>query len=200
MATNDLDQLRHARSAKIYPTLDLEDGEYVVLEIVRAKIVYILTWLVVILALIGLSSLLFFLSGDAMVGSMEILDFNAKTKYYFVMTFLVLYMSAIVLGLIASSVHRENRLYISNKRVIQNLRPNIFSNSTNIIDLRRIEDVSFRQNGLIQQLLGIGTIRMATVGDETTYTFRLTNSSREEMKTISHLIRKAKASDTKSDN
>ena len=113
------------------------------------------------------------------------------------MTFLILYVVLVLAGYIASAVHRANILFITNQRLIQQLRPTIFANSTNIIELRRIEDVSFRQNGLIEQLLGIGTIRLSTVGDETTYTFRFASSSNERINQISDLIHSVKADDSK---
>ena len=186
----DLDRLRHARSAKAHPNLKLEDDEYVILTVTRAKIVYIITWAVVILALFGLTFLLFFLSNNVVSGD-TFFNFNYQTRRYFVMIFLILYVVFVLAGLLASAIHRANVLYITNQRLIQQSRPTIFTNSTNIIELRRIEDVSFRQNGLIEQLLGVGTIRLSTVGDETTYTFRYVSSSSERMNQISELIHKA---------
>ena len=192
----DLDRLRHARSAKAYPSLKLEDNEYVLLTIVRSHVVYIITWMLVILALFGLTYLLFFLSSNVSSGD-SFLRFTHQTKHYFIMIFLILYFVLIFVGIIASAVHKANVLYITNHRLIQQSRPTIFTNSTNIIELRRIEDVSFRQNGLVEQILGIGTIRLATVGDETTYSFRYASSSNERINQISDIIHEVKADDSK---
>ena len=189
LMNEDLDQLRHARSAKAYPMLKLEDNEYVILTVTRAKIVYFITWIIVIIGLIGLTAMLFYFTG--------FLNFNKQSRYYLVMTFLILYVVLVLAGYIASAVHRANILFITNQRLIQQSRPTIFANSTNIIELRRVEDVSFRQNGLIEQLLGIGTIRLSTVGDETTYTFRFASSSNERINQISDLIHSVKADDSK---
>lgn len=192
----DLNRLRHARSAKAYPSLKLEDNEYVILTIMRAGIVYIITWTVVILGLFGLTFLLFYLSNNSISGD-TLLNFSPQARRYFVMMFLVLYFVLVLVGLIASAIHRANVLYITNQRLIQQARPTIFTNSTNIIELRRIEDVSFRQNGLVEQILGIGTIRLATVGDETTYSFRYASSSNERINQISDIIHTVKADDSK---
>lgn len=192
----DLDRLRHARSAKAYPSLKLEDNEYVILTIVRSSVVYVITWALVILGLLGLTFLLFYLSSSNIAGD-TLLNFSQPARQYFVMIFLILYFVLIFVGIIASAVHRSNILYITNQRLIQQSRPTIFTNSTNIIEPRRIEDVSFRQNGLIEQIIGIGTIRLATVGDETTYSFRYASSSNERINQISELIHKVKADDSK---
>jgi hypothetical protein len=81
-----------------------------------------------------------------------------------------------------------NHTYVTNRRVIQKSRSSIFANSTNIIELRRIEDVSFHQNSLIDHLCRFGTLRMSTVGDETTYTLKYVDTRHDEVKTISHLV------------
>ena len=196
LMNEDLDQLRHARSAKDYTMLKLEDNEYVILTVTRAKIVYFITWIIVIIGLIGLTAMLFYFTGNRF-SEATFLNFNKQSRYYLVMTFLILYVVLVLAGYIASAVHRANILFITNQRLIQQSRPTIFANSTNIIELRRVEDVSFRQNGLIEQLLGIGTIRLSTVGDETTYTFRFASSSNERINQISDLIHSVKADDSK---
>lgn len=192
----DLERLRHARSAKAYPSLKLEDNEYVILAIVRSGVVYLITWGIVILGLIGLTFLLFYLSSNS-VSADTLLNFTGPAKHYFVMMFLILYFIFILVGIVASAIHKANILYITNHRLIQQSRPTIFTNSTNIIELNRIEDVSFRQNGFIEQLMGIGTIRLSTVGDETTYTFRYVASSSERINQISDLIHKEQVDDNK---
>jgi hypothetical protein len=55
-----------------------------------------------------------------------------------------------------------------------------------------VEDASFSQSGLLQKMLHIGTFRLATVGDETTYTFKYSDISPTELKEVSKLISEAK--------
>ena len=80
-------------------------------------------------------------------------------------------------------------MYITNHRAIQNIRTSIFNTSTNVIELERIEDVSFHQKGFFGAIFNIGTLRMSTVGDETTYTFEMLDTPTDEVETISKLVR-----------
>jgi hypothetical protein len=91
-------------------------------------------------------------------------------------------------GFVAASIYKANQLYITIHRAIQKSRTSLFANSTNIIKLSRIEDVSFRQNSLFDHIFSIGTLRMSTVGDETTYTFNWLATPQDEVNTISHLV------------
>jgi len=100
--------------------------------------------------------------------------------------------SAVVIGLIALRIYNGNKLFVTNRRVFQLLTTSLVSSSTNVIDLPSIEDASFHQNGILQQLLHYGTLRLATVGDETTYTFKYSDIKPEQMEKISKLITEAK--------
>jgi hypothetical protein len=71
------------------------------------------------------------------------------------------------------------------------------ANSLNMIDLASIEDTSFSQNGIMQKIFGYGTFRLATVGEETTYTFKNSDITQEELRAVSKLVTLAKTSDDK---
>ena len=58
--------------------------------------------------------------------------------------------------------------------------------------IRELVDVSFRQDGIMQKLFHYGTLRLATVGDETTYTFKYSDISPDDLKAVSKLITDAK--------
>ena len=89
-------------------------------------------------------------------------------------------------------VYRGNRLYVTNKRVIQMVMKAPLATSLNMIDLPSIEDASFHQAGVMQKLFRYGTLRLSTVGDETTYTFTHSDITPEELKAVSKLITEAK--------
>jgi hypothetical protein len=84
-------------------------------------------------------------------------------------------------------------MIITNKHVIQMVMKSPVATSVNIIDLQSIEDASFHQSGLLQKLFRYGTLRLSTIGDETTYTFPYSDVSPSELKAISKLITEAKA-------
>ena len=85
-------------------------------------------------------------------------------------------------------VYSNNKLFVTNKRIIQRSQSTLFASSTNIIDLVSIEDVSFKQSGLLEHILKVGTLRMSTIGEETTYTFKYVDTPIDELETITHLV------------
>ena len=95
-------------------------------------------------------------------------------------------------GIVGQSIYDANQIYVTNRRLIQKSRNSLFANSTNIIELRRIEDVSFRQSSLVDQIFRLGMLRMSTVGEETTYSLKYVDTPRDEVKIISHLVYKCK--------
>ena len=49
----------------------------------------------------------------------------------------------------------------------------------------------------MQKIFGYGTFRLATVGEETTYTFKNSDITQEELRAVSKLVTLAKTSDDK---
>ena len=58
----------------------------------------------------------------------------------------------------------------------------------NVIDLVSVEDVSFKQSGLFEHLFEVGTLRMSTIGDETTYIFKYLDTPTDELEIITHYV------------
>ena len=185
---SDLAKIHHARSIQDFPDIDLEADEWVVLHVARAKIGLMLIWASEVLGLIVLTVALCLLtiSGDNALG------LNSASVGYLYLVIFALFGVLFISGIIGTTIYKSNHLYITNRRVVQKTRPSLFSNSTNIIDLKGIEDVSFRQSGILDYILKLGTIRMSTVGDETTYTFPFVENPKDEIKTITHLVHQAK--------
>ena len=170
----ELKQLKHARSAMSHPDIDLEPDEYVVLHIKRAHIGIVGIWATIGVLIFALCIVLFVI--------------NEESMGFLRLAVLAVFALIVFSGFVAASIYKANQLYITNHRAIQKSRTSLFANSTNIIKLSRIEDVSFRQNSLFDHLFSIGTLRMSTVGDETTYTFNWLATPQDEVNTISHLV------------
>lgn len=179
----DLVRLRHARSTKDFPGLKLEADEYVELSIKRSPVGLILIWTGEVIGAMALFVVMMALThGDFSLR----LNSTAKNFMYFI--FYVVMGVMLVAGLIGTYVYRGNSLYVTNHRVIQNSVMSLMAKSTNVIELSKIEDVSFKQSGLYEYIFRLGTIRMSTVGDETTYTFKLVDIPTDELEVISHLV------------
>lgn len=181
-----LEELRHARSKKDFPFLSLEDNEYVELVITRSKIslIFVLFFTIVSILLLTILAIITFKNtpNDFLLIS------SAFSGQVLTLLLFVLYAVILLIGVIGIKIHFGNKLFITNKRAIQVSVSGLFSKSTNVIELARIEDVSFKQSGFIQAFFRYGTIRMSTVGDETTYTFPFVDTPTDEIETISHLI------------
>ena len=181
----NLAKIRHERSKKDFPNLRLEEGEYVEFAFSRAKVV--LMMIIVGMSLGVIIVLLAFLI--ALLGQ-DMIDEMGKNFLFIIL--LALLVAFVVMGLVAMTTYRGNKLYVTNKRVIQNVMNSLVSSSFNAIDLESVEDVSFRQDGLVQRMFGFGTLRLATVGEETTYTFKFSDISPEDLDAVSKLVSDAK--------
>ena len=180
----ELAAVHHAMSQKDFPELKLGDGEYVEVVLKRTRIMPVLVW-AGICALVVMSILLFiWLENNDVI----IAGINELALSYLNLSVLVLGGMFIIIGAVYTYVYNHNILYVTNQRLIQQTRTALFASSTNVIDLKSIEDVSFKQSGILQYLFKFGTIRMATVGDETTYTFPYLDTPKDELDLITKLV------------
>lgn len=188
-----LTKIRHDRSKKDFPFLKLEDDEYVEFAFTRAK---------VCLALIfgGLAAGIIFilLAFLIVILNQQYVDEMGRNFMFVILTVLIL--MAIAISLVALMVYRGNRLFITNKHVIQMVMKSPVATSINMIDLQSIEDASFHQNGVLQKMFHYGTFRLSTVGDETTYTFDYSDINPAELKEVSKLITDAKKKSAQKQN
>ena len=181
----NLDNIRHLKSKKDFPYLSLEKGEYVELVITRSKYALLSIWFSAILVALLLTIVAIFLSKSQPNGTL-LPGFSAGPAIGIILPFV--YIFIFLIAIVATKVHNGNKLFITNKRAIQMLKTGLFDHSTNVVELSRIEDVSYKQSGLIESIFHYGTIRMSTVGDETTYTFPYVDTPTDELQTISHLV------------
>lgn len=182
---SDLVKLRHARSTKDFPGLTLEENEYVELAIRRSKVGLILIWTGQAIGFLVLVLVAILLMGTSETGIMAI---NREAKSFLYLIILVLFGVLIIAGLVGVRVYKGNELFVTNKRLIHRATTSLFASSTNVIDLVSIEDVSFKQAGVIEYIFKLGTLRMSTVGDETTYTFKWVDTPTDELEKITHLV------------
>lgn len=185
-----LTKIRHERSKKDFPFLNLEEDEYVEIAFKRARICLLL-----ILGGTGLATIIILLALLLVLLGQSILD-DMGRNFVFVILFSLL-AATFIIAIFASIIYRGNKLFITNRRAIQMVMDSPVSSSVNIIDLPSIEDASFHKKGLLQTMLNYGTFRLATVGDETTYTFKYSDASPEEIKIVTKLITSAKKSPKK---
>lgn len=185
-----LAKIRHERSKKDFPWLRLEDDEYVEFAFRRAKVCL---WL--IFGGVGLGLVVILLAFLLVLMGQSMIDEMGK-NFLFIILFALL-AAGLLIGAVALRIYRGNWLFITNMRAIQMSRTSLVSNSVNMIDLTSVEDASFRQDGLLQKIFKFGTLRLATVGEETTYTFPYSDINPGDLEAISKLISEMKESKSK---
>lgn len=184
----DLEKLRHARSAKDFPNIKLNDDEHVELSMRRSMLGIIAIWLISAILIVAITTILIIVFSDQNVKDMmNKLQDNARNCLYIIIA--ILYILALFIPFVLHMIYKSNTMLITNQRAIQVVRTSLFNTSTNIIELQKIEDVSFHKNGLLDTLFNIGTLRMSTVGDETTYTFTMLDTPHDEVERISELVK-----------
>jgi hypothetical protein len=187
----ELSQIKHARSAKEFRNIDLAEDEYVVLHIQRSKLGIMIIWFVAAFLAIVLTAAVILLTNTAAIEN-SYFTINSSSKGYLVLGVIALYFLLFFCAWAGQSIYKSNHLYITNRRAIQTVRNSLFSNSTNIIELAKIEDVSYRQVSIWDHIFQVGTLRMATVGDETTYTFPFLDTPDDEVDQISKLVQSSR--------
>lgn len=166
------------------PGIAFEKNEHLVLVIKPTKLIPVGFWAGAFLC----SALLIAASIIVNGGNALIVNLDATSRSFFMLVILVVLGTIWIATLISTHVYSGNCLYVTNKRLIQNVVTSLFASSTNVIDLIAVEDVSFKQSGLFEHLFSIGTLRMSTIGSETTYTFKNVDTPTDELETITHLV------------
>lgn len=188
-----LAKIRHERSKKDFPGLRLEDDEYVEFAFKRARVcLYMIILGTGIGLIIVLLAFLLVLMGQSMIDEMG--------RNFLFILLAALLATVLLVGVIALYIYKGNKVFITNKHIIQLSMISPVARSVNIIDLGSVEDASFRQENLWQNLFHYGTLRLSTTSDETTYTFKYSDISGEDLKAVAKLIANEKKRNEKKDN
>ena len=164
--------------------ISLEAGERIVLEIKRTKIIPILIFAGACLASILLFALYILINA----GNSFVFALDASGRAFFLLVISIVLGTVWIATLISLNVYTTNKLFVTNKRLIQRVANSLFDTAMNVIDLVSVEDVSFKQAGLFEHLFEVGTLRMSTIGDETTYIFKYLDTPTDELETITHFV------------
>ncbi len=159
---------RHDESVKLFPGLNLSEGEYVISFVKRHPIGLLQIWAVVAVAILALIGGIFItMNGGEAVNQM----IAPESSPWLAMIFLALIVMVFLGGIAATVIYEGNRFFLTNESVTQHIQMSLFSKKEQTISLLNIEDASFRQSGLLQTFLNYGSLRLSTQGDETTYRF-----------------------------
>lgn len=175
---------KHDESVRRYPFLNLSEGEYVISAVRRHPIGLILPVGVTIFLVAFIASLL--INYDIMVASLAIVS---PPPYEIVLLCGTLLMFLFLIGgYVAVWVYLNNKFFLTNESVIQEIQTSLFAKHEQTVSLTNIEDASFRQQGIIQSLFDYGSIRLSTEGDETTYRFNYVTAPKRQIAILNNTV------------
>jgi hypothetical protein len=175
---------KHDESIKRYPFLNLSEAEYVIRAVRRHPIGMLLpVLLTVLLIAITASAMVNYSLIMEYFSVMNPLSFDAVLLLGTMLIFLFL-----VGGYIAVWVYLNNKFFLTNESVIQEIQTSLFHRFEQTVSLANIEDASFRQEGILQAMLNYGSIRLSTQGDETTYRFDYVASPKDHIATLNNAV------------
>lgn len=178
-------QRRHDRSVALYPNLHLSEGEYVVRSVRRHPIGLIVPLSVGVLLIAAALTLL---SGyEEFALNFNITGYMGDVNN--MMIPILAFVGVVGLGMFINYyVYTRNRFFLTNESVIQEIQHSLFSRHEQTVSLASIEDASFTQKGIFQNILNYGDIRLSTEGDETTYRFTYVMNPREHIATLNDAV------------
>lgn len=175
---------KHAESRRLYPFLNLSEGEYVISAIRRHPIGIVSIWSLVVLAIIIILAL------PALMLQLGVSFFTLSSSAMLSGSFVVLLLVllAIMAGVVATVIYDANRFFLTNESVIQHIQSGLFSKKDQTISLNNVEDASYRQHGIVQTILNYGSIRLSTEGEETTYRFYFVADPEEQVRLLNNAV------------
>jgi hypothetical protein len=176
---------RHNESKRIYPTLNLSDGEYII-RAVRRHPIGLFIPLFIGTILLALTLIILFNYAEiaeraALTGPLA--DPGLVT--------IPLGLFALLVGIgmyVVYYVYVHNKFFLTNESVIQEIQHSLFSRLEQTVSLSSIEDASYTQHGIIQALFNYGDIRLSTEGDETTYRFTYVANPKEHIAELNDAV------------
>ena len=176
-------------SAQKYKHLNLSQGEYVIRAIRRHPIGILQIWAVVILLMVVFGGIFWLLfsgpEGDALLAGSGNPDDLRAGGAGIVGVFFVLFALG---GMVATYIYNNNRFYLTNESVIQEIQTSLFAKHEQTVSLSNVEDASYKQTGIMQHMLNYGTIRLSTEGDETTYRFTYVTNPKRHIAVLNNAV------------
>ena len=105
--------------------------------------------------------------------------------------FLPVLLFSILVGLgmfVVYYVYTNNKFFLTNESVIQEIQDSIFSRHEQTVSLASIEDASYVQTNIIQHIFNYGSIRLSTEGDETTYRFTYVANPKDHIAVLNNAV------------
>ena len=184
-------EMKHKRSVEGYPNIEFKPGEYVEMNVKRHPVALGMIWA----GEAVLATLLIAFWASVMIGGGgDYLAAGSGSARGFVSVIAVGGLSLLaVFAYISAYVFNNNKLIVTNKRVMQLTVTGLFYRSKQIINLQMIKDISFRQSDILQYTFNFGTIHLSTIGNnDSTYTFKYVKNPGAQVRAVSKILEGAR--------
>lgn len=181
---------KHERSVRKYPYLNLSEGEFVITTVRRHPIGLVIpmalgSFMIALLIVVASN----YAAISASMGLQGPIGDPAVVSVP-----LYLFSLLVALGMfVVYYVYVSNRFFLTNESVIQLIQVTLFSRHEQTVSLINIEDASFTQTNIIQEVFNYGTIRLSTEGEHTTYLFTYVSSPKALIDLVNNAIECFKA-------
>jgi len=175
---------RHDQSLRDFPFLNLSEGEFVISAVRRHPIGLVLP--------VGLTIFLVALTASIIINypllatSLGMIAPPSHGSVAFIGILLIILF--LIGGYVAVWVYINNKFFLTNESVIQEIQTSLFSRHEQTVSLSNIEDASFLQQGIIQTMFDYGSIRLSTEGDETTYRFNYVTNPKQQIAILNNAV------------
>lgn len=191
----ELLKLKRKRSLERYPDIGLEmnETEYVVTEVRRSKLGLIGLWAVDIGILILIATVwILALSANSFIDSIPNTNQDFMPKETMTVALFATALIVLLFGWVASNIYKANHIIVTNQRLIQTIAKGLFDRKVQSVNLGGVEDVSFHKAGFVDSMLDIGSVKLSTVGEESTYNLRFVDNPEEVANDLSAIVQAAK--------
>ncbi len=181
----DEERSKHEKSKKIYPGINLCEGEYVIKSLKRHPIGLVAPFVIGILIITIAFSVLFNYEAILYMFGLESKDVNLSIVALPVFLIIILVITGTY---ISYYVYVNNKFFLTNESIFQTIQISLFSKREQVISLDSIEDASYTQMGILQHLFNYGSIRLSTIGDENTYRLSYVTNPKEQIDMLNNAV------------
>lgn len=190
-------KLKHDKSVKNYPNLNLCDEEFVITSVRRHPIGLFAPFIAGILVIAIVFLAIF--NSDSITRSLNLTGQIASPGVMMMISMLIASL-AVIFVYISYYIFFNNKYYLTNENIIQIIQKGLFKKQEQTVSLSRIEDSSFSQNDVLQQMFNYGSIRLSTVGDENTYSLTYVANPKVQIDILNDIVEIYKKEHPNKDN
>ena len=185
LVIDDATKQKHDQSVQLHPGLNLCEGEYVISAVERHPIglfaPFALGLSLIILSLAALFNY------DYIANSIKA---NGNTANPVMVILLIAMFIALIILVtyVAYYIYTNNKFFLTNECVIQEIQVGLFNHKEQTVSLFNVEDVSFTQDNILEQLMDFGSIQICTEGEENDYLFTYVPHPRDCVATLNNAV------------